>query len=101
MLYPITQHYLGIGVLPAGGLIIGGGISGTVMGMFPCSLALGVEVEGVVEDSVTPFLNNGVEWELLAWLGETSLFSTDGWIFGKEISSEIKEVWLVFVKISQ
>lgn len=66
---------------------MGGGISGTMMGMFPCSLVLGVEVDGVVEDSVTPFLDVDVEWELLTWFGETSLFSPDPpGIFGKEFS---------------
>lgn len=45
--------------LPAGGLISGGGIMGTMMGRLPCSFVLGVEVDGVVEDSVTPFLEAG------------------------------------------
>lgn len=79
---------------------MGGGISGTMMGMFPCSLVLGVEVDGVVEDSVTPFLNVGVEWELLAWFGETSLFSPDPpGIFGKEFSEGDKVSVLVFLDL--
>lgn len=34
---------------------------GTMMGRLPCSLVLGVEVDGVVEVSVSPFLEAGNE----------------------------------------
>ncbi|TNN69946.1 hypothetical protein EYF80_019819 [Liparis tanakae] len=50
---------------------------GTPMGRLPCSSVLGMEVEAVVEDSVTPFLEAGRDWELLARSGEPSLLSVD------------------------
>lgn len=76
--------------LPAGGLIRGGGIMGTMMGRLPCSLLLGVEVDGVVEGSVTPFLEAGKDWELLARSGEPSLLSVDAGIFGSKFSEKMK-----------
>lgn len=63
---------------------------GTMMGRLPCSLVLGVEVDGVVEGSVTPFLEAGKDWELLARSGEPSLFSVDAGIFGNEFSRREK-----------
>ena len=61
---------------------------GTMMGRLPCSLVLGVEVDGVVEGSVTPFLEAGKEWELLALSGEPSPLSVEGWIFGNKFSRQ-------------
>ena len=89
-------------VLPAGGFIIGGGIMGTIMGMFPWSFALAPEVEGVVEGSVPPFREVGVEWELLAWFGEVWLLSIDAGTFGKEFSNRNKwecVIMGIFVKL--
>lgn len=74
--------------LPAGGLISGGGIMGTMMGRLPCSLAPGVEVDGVVEGSATPFLEAGKHCELLARSGEPSLLSAEGGIFGNMFSGQ-------------
>lgn len=76
--------------LPAGGLISGGGIMGTMMGRLPCSLVLGVEVDAVVEGSVTPFLEAGKGWELLARSGEPSPLSVEGGIFGNKFSRQGK-----------
>lgn len=59
---------------------------GTMMGRLPCSLVLGVEVDGVVEESESPFLEFGKEWELLARSGEASLLSDEGGIFGNKFS---------------
>lgn len=59
---------------------------GTMMGRLPCSLLLGVDVDGVVEGSVTPFLEAGNDWELLARSGEPSVLSVDAGIFGNEFS---------------
>lgn len=59
---------------------------GTMMGRLPCSLVLGVDVDGVVEGSVTPFLEAGRGWELLARSGEPSPLSVDAGIFGNEFS---------------
>lgn len=70
----------------AGGLISGGGIMGTMMGRLPCSLVLGVEVDGVVEDSVTPFLEAGKDWELLSRSGEPLPLSVEAGIFGNKFS---------------
>lgn len=76
--------------LPAGGLISGGGIMGTMMGRLPCSLVPGMEVDAVVEDSVTPFLEVGKDWELLAPSGEPSPLSAKGGIFGNKFSRQEK-----------
>lgn len=57
---------------------------GTMMGRLPCSL--GMEVDGVVEGSVTPFLEAGKDWELLARSGEPSLLSVEAGIFGNKFS---------------
>ncbi len=76
--------------LPAGGLISGGGIMGTMIGRLPCSLVLGVEVDGVVDDSVTPFLEAGKDWELLARSGEPSPLSDEGGFFGNKFSRQGK-----------
>lgn len=70
--------------LPKGGLISGGGIMGTMMGMLPCSLVPGMEVEG----SVTPFLEPGRQWELLAPSGEPSPLSVEAGIFGNKFSRQ-------------
>lgn len=68
--------------LPAGALIRGGEIKGTIIGRPPCSL----EEEGFADTSaVTPFRDVGVEPELLAYGGEALLFSTVD-AFGKEFS---------------
>lgn len=69
----------------------GGGIIGTMMGRLPCSLVLGVDVDGVVEGSVTPFLEAGKDWELLARSGEPSPLSVEGGIFGNKFSRQ--EEW--------
>lgn len=74
--------------LPAGGLISGGGIMGTIMGRLPCSLVLGVDVEEVAEGSVTPFLEAGNDCELLARSGEPSPLSVEAGIFGNEFSRQ-------------
>lgn len=63
---------------------------GTMMGRLPCSLVLGMEVDAVVEGSVTPFLEAGKEWELLARSGEPSLLSVEGRIFGNKFSRQGK-----------
>lgn len=63
---------------------------GTTMGRLPCSLVLGMEVDAVVEDSVTPFLEAGRDWELLARSGEPSLLSVDVGIFGNKFSRQGK-----------
>lgn len=63
---------------------------GTMMGRLPCSLVLGVEVDGVVEGSVTPFLEAGKDWELLARSGEPSLLSVEAGIFGNKFSRREK-----------
>lgn len=63
---------------------------GTMMGRLPCSLVLGVEVDGVVEGSVTPFLEAGIECELLARSGELSLLSVEAGIFGNKFSRQEK-----------
>lgn len=63
---------------------------GTTMGRLPCSLELGMEVEAVVEDSVTPFLDAGKDAELLARSGEPSLLSVEGGIFGNKFSKTRK-----------
>lgn len=74
--------------LPAGALIRGGGIKGTIIGRPPCSL----EEEGFTDASlVTPFRDVGVELELLACGGEPLLFSTVD-AFGKEFSREEKVI---------
>lgn len=80
--------------LPAGGLISGGGIMGTIMGRLPCSLVLGVEVdvEGVVGGSATPFLDAGSDWEMLARSGELSLLSVEAGIFGNEFSRQESKI---------
>lgn len=75
-----------VSCLPAGGLISGGGIMGTTMGGLPCSLVLSVELDAEVRGSVTPFLEAGKEWELLARSGEVSLLSVDGGILGNKFS---------------
>lgn len=72
--------------IPAGGLISGGGIIGTTTGMLPCSFVLGMEVDGVLDASVTPFLEFGKDRELLALSGEPSLLSVEPVIFGNEFS---------------
>lgn len=72
--------------LPAGGLISGGGIMGTMMGRPPCSLVLGMELDAVVRGSGTPFLEAGKDWELLARSGEASPLSVDGGILGNKFS---------------
>lgn len=59
---------------------------GTIMGRLPCSLLLGVEVDGVVEGSVTPFLEAGKDWELLARSVGPSLLSAEAGIFGNKFS---------------
>lgn len=59
---------------------------GTTMGRLPCSLEQGMEVEAVVEDSVTPFLDAGKDAELLARSGEPSPLSVEGGIFGNKFS---------------
>lgn len=64
---------------------------GMMIGRLPCSFVLGVEVDGVVEGSVTPFLEAGKEWELLARSGEPSLFSAEAGIFGNEFSGRQKK----------
>lgn len=61
---------------------------GTMMGMLPCSFALGAEVHGTVEGSTTPFLDAGKDRELLARSGEPSLFSTEAGIFGNKFSKQ-------------
>lgn len=76
--------------LPAEGLISGGGIMGTMMGRPPCSLVLGVDVDAVVEGSVTPFLEAGKDWELLARSGEPSPLSAEGANFGNKFSRQKK-----------
>lgn len=45
-----------------------------------------MEVEAVVEDSVTPFLDAGKDAELLARSGEPSPLSVEGGIFGNKFS---------------
>lgn len=73
-------------LLPAGALIRGGGIKGTMIGRPPCSL----EEEGFTGASAdTPLRDVGVEPELLACGGEPVLFSTAN-AFGKEFSREAK-----------
>lgn len=59
---------------------------GTMMGRLPCSLVLCMEVDAVLEDSVTPFLEAGRDWELLARSGEPSLLSVEVGIFGNKFS---------------
>lgn len=71
---------------------------GTMMGRLPCSLVPGMEVDGVVEGSVTPFLDAGKDWELLALSGEPSRLSVEAGIFGNKFSRqeklrEIKHCW--------
>lgn len=63
---------------------------GTMMGRLPCSLVLGVDVDAVVEGSVTPFLEAGKDWELLARSGEPSLLSAEGASFGNKFSRQKK-----------
>lgn len=80
-IFPSSVHSL-----PAGGLISGGGIMGTMMGRLPCSLVLGVELDALVRGSMTPFLEAGKDWELLARSGEASPLSVDGGILGNKFS---------------
>lgn len=56
---PCVSFQEGVCALPAGGLISGGGIMGSMMGRLPCSLVPGMEVDAAVEGSVTPFLEAG------------------------------------------
>lgn len=65
---------------------------GTIMGRLPCSLVLGVDVDGVVEGSVTPFLEAGKDCELLARSGEPSLLSAEAGIFGNEFSRQDSKI---------
>lgn len=64
---------------------------GTMIGRFPWSFALGVEVDGMVEASTTPFLDADKDSELLARSGEPSLCSIEAGIFGSEFSEQIKK----------
>lgn len=75
-----------VSCLPAGGLISGGGIMGTMMGGLPCSLVLSVELDAEVRGSVIPFLEAGKDRELLARSGEVSPLSVNGGILGNKFS---------------
>lgn len=86
--YILKYPFCRLCFLPAGALIRGGGIKGTMIGRPPCSL----EEEGFTDASAaTPFRDVGVEPELLACGGEPLLFSTVD-DFGKEFSREEREV---------
>lgn len=67
---------------------------GTMMGRLPCSLVPGVDVDGVVDGSVTPFLEAGRDCELLARSGEPSLLSAEAGIFGNEFSRQESKIQL-------
>lgn len=72
----------------------GGGIMGITIGRLPCSLLLDMEVDGVLEDSVTPFLEAGRDAELLTRSGEPSPRSLDEGIFGNMFSGPGKKKFL-------
>lgn len=69
----------------------GGGIMGITMGRLPCSLLPDMEVDAVLEDSVTPFLDAGRDAELLTRSGEPSPRSVEGGIFGNKFSGRGKK----------
>lgn len=83
-----TRVFRGTCHLPAGGLMSGGGIMGITMGRLPCSLLPHMEVDAMLEDSVTPFLDA----ELLTRSGEPSPRSVEGGIFGNKFSGQGKKV---------
>lgn len=70
------------------GLITGGGIKGTMMGRLPWSVVQDVVVDVVMAGSMTPFLEAGIDWELLTPSGEPSLLSDDAGFFGTKFSGQ-------------